>query len=223
MVKQIWIPKSQIVALSAKMDALEAAMLEPLGVAIHAVDLAKPRLLEPVALLGSGPIGLLILQVLKTAGAGDVHVIEPLSHRRAAALKLGAKDVFATVEDFVNEAGKGGRPLVIEATNSPFGFRDAVRASRIGGRVVLAGIPDGDVYTLPAAEARRRGLKIKFARRMGDDFPRAIDLVSSGRVNVKAVVTHHESLHAAPEVFEALAQNRPSYLKALLYPNGKAD
>jgi L-iditol 2-dehydrogenase len=71
---------------------------------------------------------------------------------------------------------------VIEATNSPHEFRDAVRASRIGGRVVLAGIPDGEAYTLPASEARRRGLKIKFARRMGDDYPRAIELVASGRV-----------------------------------------
>jgi L-iditol 2-dehydrogenase len=71
MAKQIWIPKSQIVALPETMDALKAAMLEPLGVAIHAVDLAKPRLLGPVALVGAGPIGLLILQVLKIAGAGD--------------------------------------------------------------------------------------------------------------------------------------------------------
>ena len=82
------------------------------------------------------------------------------------------------MEDFVDRAGKGGRPLVIEATNSPLGFRDAVLASRIGGRVVLAGIPDGDAYTLSAWEARRRRLKIKFVRRMGDDFLRAIDLVS---------------------------------------------
>jgi L-iditol 2-dehydrogenase len=115
MAKQIWIPKLQIVALPETMDALEAAML------------------EPVALVGAGPIGLLILQVLKFAGAGDVDVIEPLAHRRAAALELGAKDVSATAEDFVDRAGKGGRPLVIEATNSPLGFRDAVRASRIGG------------------------------------------------------------------------------------------
>ena len=54
MTRQIWVPKSQIVALPEGMDALEAAMLEPLGVAIHAVDLAKPRLLEPVALIGAG-------------------------------------------------------------------------------------------------------------------------------------------------------------------------
>ena len=196
-------------------------MFEPLGVAIHAVDLAKPRLLEPVALLGAGPIGLLILQVLKIAGAGEVHVIEPLAHRRAAALGLGAKAVFPTADEFVSGPGKGGRPLVIEATNSPFGFRDAVRASRIGGRVVLAGIPDGDAYTLPASEARRRGLKIRFVRRLGDDYPRAIELVTSGRVDVRALVTHREGLDAAPELFEALALGRPGYVKALLYPNGK--
>jgi L-iditol 2-dehydrogenase len=147
-------------------------------------------------------------------------VIEPLAHRRAAALELGAKGVFPTADEFVNEANKGGRPLVIEATNSPFGFRDAVRASRIGGRVVLAGIPDGDAYTLSASEARRRGLKIKFVRRMGDDYPRAIDLVTSGRVNVRALVTHRENLRAARELFAALAQNRPGYVKTLLFPTG---
>ena len=56
---------------------------------------------------------------------------------------------------------------------------------------------------------------------MGDDYPRAIDLVRSGRVNVRALVTHCEGLDAAPEVFEALAQNRPGNVKALLYPNGQ--
>ena len=56
---------------------------------------------------------------------------------------------------------------------------------------------------------------------MGDDYPRAIGLVSSGRVNVTAVVTHRESLRKAPELFEALAEGRPGYLKALLHPNGE--
>ena len=56
---------------------------------------------------------------------------------------------------------------------------------------------------------------------MGDDYPRAIDLDTSGRVNVRAIVTHRDSLDAAPELFKALAQNQPTYVKALLYPNGK--
>jgi threonine dehydrogenase-like Zn-dependent dehydrogenase len=62
----------------------------------------------------------------------------------------------------------------------------------------------------PGAEARRRGLKIKFVRRIGDDFPRAIDLVTSGRANVRAMVTHREGPNAAPDLFESLAQNHPA-------------
>jgi L-iditol 2-dehydrogenase len=86
--------------------------------------------------------------------------------------------------------------------------------------VVLAGIPDREAYTLSTSEARRRGLKIEFVRRMGDDYPRAIELVTSGRANVRGLVTRRESLKAVPELFEALAQNQPGYVKALLYPNG---
>jgi L-iditol 2-dehydrogenase len=82
MTQRIWVPRSQIVPLPAGIDPLGAVMLEPLGVAIHAVDLAKPRLLERVALLGAGPIGLLILQVVRSSGAGEVLVVDPLDHRR---------------------------------------------------------------------------------------------------------------------------------------------
>ena len=65
MEKQIWVPKSQISALP-QMEALEAAMLEPLGALIDAVDLAKPRLLEPVKPLGACSIGPLVLQISKS-------------------------------------------------------------------------------------------------------------------------------------------------------------
>ena len=118
-------------------------------------------------MLGCGPIGLLILQVLKAAGAGEVLAVRsagaPARHGRAA----GRDRAGASVADIAAWTEGEGAPLVIEATNDPLGFRDAVLAARIGGRVVLVGIPDGDTYTLPAADARRRGLKIKFSRRMG--------------------------------------------------------
>ncbi len=220
MTNRLWVPESQIVPIPDGMTPLEGVMLEPLGVAIHAVDLAKPRLLEKVALLGAGPIGLLILQVLKVAGAGDVFVIDPLAHRREMALKLGAAGVGATLDDFQTWAGKTGAPLVIEATNSPMGMRDAVMAAKIGGRVVLVGIPDGDIYSLPAAEARRRGLKIKFSRRMGHVYPRAIELVSKGLVDVQSMVSHRFALADSPEAFRLHAENAPGMIKSLIFPNG---
>lgn len=220
MTQRIWVTRSQVVPLPADFDALHAVMLEPLGVAIHAVDLAKPGLLERVALLGGGPIGLLILQVLKVAGAGEVFLVDPLQHRREAASRMGADRVFARLDELVQATRGEGCPLVLEATNSPDGFRDAVRAARIGGRIVLVGIPDGDTYTMPAAEARRRGLKIKFARRMGEVYPRAIALVAAGKVDVASVVSHRVGLDETPGVFRALADNAPGYIKVLIYPNG---
>jgi L-iditol 2-dehydrogenase len=215
MTERIWAPKSQLVTLPDSFDALDAVMLEPLGVAIHAVRLAKPGMLERVAVLGCGPIGLLIMQVLKAAGAGEVLACDPLPHRRVMAEKIGADRVADSVASIV-EWSRGGCPLVLEATNSPFGFRDAVRATRIGGRIVLVGIPDGDTYTLPAAEARRRGLKIKFARRMGDVYPLAIKFLAAGRVDVRSIVTHRVGLEEAPGVFAALADNVPGYGKVLI-------
>jgi L-iditol 2-dehydrogenase len=221
MTSRLVVPVAQIVPLPAGFTPLQAVMLEPLGVAIHAVDLAKPRLLERVALLGCGPIGLLILEVLKVAGAGEVLAVDPQAHRREAAARAGATAVgadLAVIDD--HTAGKGC-PLVIEATNAPTGFRDAVRAARIGGRVVLVGIPDGDTYTLPAAEARRRALKIKFARRMGEVYPRAIALVAAGKVDVASIVTHKVGLEEGPAMFRRHAADEPGLIKTLIYPNGQ--
>ncbi|TPG57798.1 alcohol dehydrogenase [Roseomonas nepalensis] len=220
MTQRIWVPRSQIVALPEGFTPLDAVMLEPLGVAIHAVDLAKPRLLERVALLGCGPIGLLILQVLKAAGAGEVLAVDPLEHRRAMAQRLGADRAGTSLADIQAWTEGEGASLVIEATNSPLGFRDAILSARIGGRVVLVGIPDGDTYTLPAADARRRALKIKFSRRMGEVYPRAIALVAAGKVDVASLVTHRVGLEEAAEAFRRHAADTPGVIKTLIYPNG---
>lgn len=225
MTTRIWVPESQVVRLPEGMTPLEAAMIEPVGVAVHAADLAKPRLSETVTLLGAGPIGLLIMQVLRVAGAGAVHVIEPQAHRREMALAHGAVLAAGSVAELkAAQSAAGldalGATLVVEATNSPDGFRDAVLAARIGGRVLLVGIPDGDTYSLPAAEARRRGLKVKFARRMGEVFPRAIALVRERRVDVSSMVTRRVGLDGAATLFREHAENAPGLVKSMIFPNG---
>ena len=197
MTERIWVNRELIVPVPQSFSPADVVMLEPLGVAIHAVDLAKPRLLEPVTVLGCGPIGLLILQVLKVAGAGPILAVDPLPHRRTLASRLGAAAVAPHLDEIVERTERLGTSLVVEATNSPNGFRDAVRAARIGGRIVLVGIPDGDLCSLPAAEARRRGLTVKFSRRMGHVYPRAIQLVEKEQVDVRALITDEVTLDEA--------------------------
>ena len=94
-----------------------------------------------------------------------------------------------------------GVDLVLEATDRPEGLQLAAEAARIGGRCVLIGIPEGDRYALAASLARRKGLSVKFARRMGHVYPRAIELVRRGQVNVRRLATHHFPLDRAAEAF----------------------
>jgi hypothetical protein len=108
----------QIVALPETMDALEAsrsASRSTRSISQSPACLSRSRC--------SAGIGLLILQVLKVAGGGEVHVIEPLAHRRAAALGLRTKEVAPTADDIVTGVIKGARPLVSNRTTVPSNSR----------------------------------------------------------------------------------------------------
>jgi L-iditol 2-dehydrogenase len=85
----VW-PSSDVYPLPPHLSADDGAMLEPLGVAVHAVDLGHLRMGATVAVIGAGPIGLLLLRAVRRAGATHVVVVEPLTHRRESALRLGA-------------------------------------------------------------------------------------------------------------------------------------
>lgn len=218
---QISAPSDSLFALPQGMSAEQGAMLEPLGVCIHAVDLAQPRLLEKVAVVGCGPIGLGIVQLLKSSGVGDIIAIDPQVHRIALASDLGASHVGNSIDAVLDHTEGLGCHLVIEASNSPQGLSDAIKASRIGARLIMVGIPDGDTYTnIQASEARRRALTLKFSRRMGDVYPRAIELVSQKKVNVDLLVSHQFNLDDVPDAFRMQADEALGLVKSIVYPSG---
>lgn len=188
------------------LSAADGAMLEPLGVAIHAVDLGKLRAGMRVGVFGCGPIGLLVLQVARTAGATAVFVTEPLPHRLAAAQQLGAK-VWTPKQEV---------DVAFECAGENEAVEDAISAVRPGGRVILVGIPASDRTDFSASVARRKGLTLKLARRMKLTYPRAIRLVESGQVDVRSIVSHRLPLEKVTDAF-AIAHRRES-LKVIVEP-----
>jgi len=172
-------------------DDESAALLEPLGVALHAVDLAKIRLGDRVAVLGSGPIGLLIVQAAKLAGASEIFIRDTLPWRAALAVKLGARPLSIRAEVDV----------AIEAAWAGAAVEQAVELARPGGRVVLVGIPSEDRCTFAHSTARRKGLTVVFSRRMKHTYPRAIRLVETGKINVRSLVTHRFPLAQTADAF----------------------
>ena len=198
-------------------DAADAALLEPLGVAIHAIDLAKIKLGASVAVVGVGAIGLLILQLARVVGATQVHALDPIGYRRDLALKLGADSVHDTPQSLLKATNNRGVDVVLEATDAPDGPEAACTVARIGGKVVLVGIPDGNSFSLTASLVRRKGLTIKMSRRMGHVYPRAIELVKDGRVDIKAIATHHFTLERAPEAFALQATRSDGVIKSVIH------
>jgi L-iditol 2-dehydrogenase len=194
------------------MDGVTGALLEPLGVAIHAVDLGHVHLGDDVAVVGCGPIGLLIAHVARAAGARIALAVDPLEHRRAAAEAAGAELVVAPDDVPGIEVD-----VAFEAAGTDPGVDLAMRATRPGGRLVLAGIPSDDRTSFSAGQARRRGLTIVMVRRMGEVYPRAIRLVERGAVDLSGLVTDRYPLAEAGEAF-ATAVTR-SGLKVVVEPS----
>ena len=190
----------------------DGALLEPLGVALHALDLGHLRLGQSAAVIGCGPIGLMLIQLLLAGGASRVVAADPLPHRRQAAVRFGAQ---AAGPEPAAE-GAAGVDTAFEVAGTDDAVHAAMTVVRPGGRVVLAGIPDGDRTSFRASVARRKGLTIAMSRRMNDAYPRAIALAASGRVDLASLVTRTVPLAEVARAFATAA--RREGLKVVVRP-----
>jgi L-iditol 2-dehydrogenase len=205
-------PDECLFPLPDPLSDADGVMLEPLGVAIHAVDLGKLKVGMTVGVFGAGPIGLLIQQLARLSGAQAVYVTDILPHRVDAARSQGAaKAILAgngnEVTEIMAATGDRGVDVAFEVAGENEAVEAAFATVKPGGRVVLAGIPSDDRTSFSASTARRKGLTIKLVRRMKFTYPRAIQLVESGQVDVRSLVSHRFPLDRSTEAFE-LASRR---------------
>jgi L-iditol 2-dehydrogenase len=197
----------------------EAALLEPIGIALHALHLAHLEVGGRAGVYGCGPLGLLLVQLLRLAGASHIEATDRLAHRVAAAARLGA-DEAVLVQPGERAVTCAGGPVDVgfEVAGNDEALEDALNAVRPGGRVVLVGIPTDDRTSFPAGLARRKGLTLMLARRMAaDDLPRAIELARAGRLALAPLITERFPLSRAAEAFAALASRRG--LKVVVNPS----
>ena len=215
-------PERCLFPLPDGFTATDGAMLEPLGVAIHTVDLAHVRPGASVGVFGAGPIGLLCLQVAKAAGAARLVATDLASRpqRLEAARAIGALAFAAEdgreAKAVVKAVGGLGLDVAIEAAGVQAAVDAAAEATRPGGRVALAGIPAERRTSFDASIARRKGLTFAMVRRMKHTYPRAIALAAASRVDLRSVVTHRFPLAEAQRAFEVAT--RREGLKVVVEP-----
>ena len=203
----------------ASIDDASAALLEPLGVALHSVDLARIQVADSVAILGSGPIGLYILQLVKLSGAKPIFISDKFSWRLELAQRYDAVPINCDEDpvEAVMEATHGrGVDVAIEAAWAGQAVQQAMEMTRLGGRLVLVGIPGDDNMAIKHSTARRKGLTIRFSRRMKHTYPRTIHLVENGMIDVIGIVSHRFPLVQTPGAYAMNAAYQEHVVKVII-------
>ena len=218
-------PAANLVPLPDGIDDAAGAMLEPLGVGIHALRLARVRPGDSVGVFGCGPIGLLLIQLARAAGATTILATDRLPHRVAAARSLGATaalvDGGRERDVLLDATGGRGIDAAIEIAGEDDAIETAIVLARPASTVVVAGIPAGDSSSIAASSARRKGLDLRFSRRMNRTYPRATALVQAGRIDVSSLVTHRFGLADFDAAFRTAAHR--DGLKVIVSPTGSAN
>jgi len=218
--ERMHMPARSCYPVSRKIDDEAAALLEPLGVAIHAVDFAKLRVGFSVAILGAGPIGLLILQVAKLAGADPIFITDKCPWRLKLAQQWAGIPIRCDGEDatrrVLKETRGRGVDVAIEAAWAEESVTQAAEMLRLGGRLVVVGISGGNRLELPASIARRKGLTIIMSRRMKHTYPRAIHLAETKRVDLRGLISHRFPLKRAAEALRLNTGYQDEVVKVII-------
>jgi (R,R)-butanediol dehydrogenase/meso-butanediol dehydrogenase/diacetyl reductase len=212
----------RLYAVGDRLTDIQAALLEPATVAVHAIRRAGIRLGDRVAVIGGGPIGLLVQQAARTAGAGHVTLIEPEPARRSLGERLGADLVIDpltqdTAACLASAVGAGGMDVVFECAGIPQTIQQAVNLVRRGGIVALVGVPDRPATIDGAAWLVKEVRVVASIAYLHEEFMIARALVEDGRIQVAPLHTRTVGLGELAIAFRDLAAH-PAEVKILVDP-----
>lgn len=214
----IAVPAGNCSRIPAGMTFAQAALVEPITIAMHALKRAGPIAGASVAIMGGGTIGQLALVVARAFGAFPVTVTEVLDERRALAKTLGADAAWNPADPSFAEQARtvsaDGFDVVVEASGSPAGLDQSIELARRGGTIVVVGTLPAEV-TLAANRIMTKELQVVGSFRSANVFDEAVRLASSRRVSVEPLITSVLPFSSINEAMR-LAMARGSVMKVQL-------
>lgn len=199
----------------------EGAMIEPLSTGIYAARVAPIVMGDTVVITGAGPIGLMNLLAARAAGAANVIISDMVQSRLDVALQIGATKVIqggaAELKDAAQEMTEGrGADVCIECAGHPLALAASIGAARAGATVVLVGMPPGDAVPVNINDLIVREITLRPIFRYNNTFPTGVDLIASGKVDVKPLISKRFELSEVPQAFQYVVDNRETCVKAIV-------
>jgi L-iditol 2-dehydrogenase/L-idonate 5-dehydrogenase len=212
-VRYATLPTRMLRPLPDDIDLRTAAVIEPASVAWHAVSRAGGVNGKTVLVIGAGPIGALIIAVLKHAGAAEIVAVDLHDHALAVARSLGATATLTATDAEAIAAVQAD--ISLDSSGNHRGLASAIRGTARGGRVVMVGLlPAGD-QPVPMSLAITRELELIGSFRFNDEIDQVIAALAEGSLVVDPVITHEYALDEALEAF-AIAKDASRSSKVLL-------
>jgi L-iditol 2-dehydrogenase len=207
-----------------------AVMVEPLAIALHALNQLGSAQGKHIAVLGAGPIGLCVLAALRWAGAASVALTDRLPYRLEMARGLGATSVHRSSEaaecaqpperDPLTQqllaAHPAGMDAVFDCSGEQAALDQAATLLAPGGTLVIVGIPEASRVSFDINTWRRKELSVKNVRRQNDCTDRALELLGSGQIQLDSIITHRFALEDTQDAFDLVANYREGVGKALI-------
>ncbi len=214
------VPSRIVYRLPDSLSFAEAAMLEAVAVAVHAVSLARISPESTALVVGAGMIGLLAAQALSAAGCTRVFVADIDSSRLKLAQDLGAIAVLSAETDVVAQvllSAGAGVDVAVEAVGKTETVTAAVECVRKGGTVVLVGNISPEI-TLPLQKVVTRQIRLQGSCASAGEYPRAMELLETGKIQVRPLITAIAPLADGPQWFARLHAREPNLMKVILAP-----
>lgn len=221
--ERVNLPATNFLPIPATLSVDHATLVEPLAVAMHSLQFAAMQSGETVAVFGAGPIGLLTIASLRGAGITRIWAVEPLSHRREMALRIGASTALPPEEiaGIVRDTNNLGVDCAIDCAAAERTTNDAMRVTRNAGRVVLTGIHTGKFVPLEGSTMRRKELSIFNVRRSNDEPHAALELLLAHPDWFALLVTHVRDMEHVGEAFTIAGEYLDGVGKMIVRPHGK--
>ena len=194
------------------------AFVEPLACVLHGVERLDPRMADSVAIIGAGPIGILLTKVLLLRGVSEITQVDRNEARLKFAEAAGAAVTTTDLGSLLNDH----YDVVIDATGVPGVMQTCINYVRPGGRVLLFGVPPQEgTVSFPAFPIFRKGLTILSSFTSVRNSIQAVRLLGSGRLEVESLISHRYGLNELERGLEIMESGEDGVMKIQIFPEGK--
>ncbi len=216
------VPQHVLYRVPSEVSFVHAALVEPLSIALHAVARSRITVGDTAVVVGTGMIGLLVVQALRAAGCGRIYGVDVDAHRLKMAREFGAdegflSDISDVKAEILHRTGGRGADLAMEAVGATTTVQLAMAALRKGGQLTLVGNLAAQIeFPLQAAVTREITINGSCASR--GEYPACLDMIARGRIRVEPLVSAVASLNDGPQWFERLHRGGEGLMKVVLEP-----